>query len=192
VGHPPQEVETERLILRPVRMEDLRGITRMYARPEVARYTSRTGRITRAQSRQIVVWSVQLWERYGYGPWTAFDKASGDLVGRVGLNLLEHWPGPHKWEVGWELEPAFWGRGLATEGGRAGLRLGFEVAALERIISATLPQHHASRRVMEKCGLRYQGTMPIHGGELVWYAITREEWALGAHTVQKRPRAGPG
>jgi ribosomal-protein-alanine N-acetyltransferase len=90
--------------------------------------------------------------------------------------LLDDWPAPDKWEVGWELEPAYWACGLATEGGRAGVRLGFEVAGLDRIISATLPENLAFRRVMEKCGLTYQGTMPYHGGELVWYAITRQEW----------------
>jgi RimJ/RimL family protein N-acetyltransferase len=41
-------------------------------------------------------------------------------------------------EVGWELHREFWGRGLATEGARAGVRHGFEVAGLERIISATM------------------------------------------------------
>jgi RimJ/RimL family protein N-acetyltransferase len=170
------EVETARLILRPVLRDDLDALARIYARPEVGRYTSRTGCITREQSENIVEHSARLWEQYGYGPWTAIDRATGVIIGRVGLNLLADWPLPDKWEVGWEFDPAFWGRGLATEGGTVGVRLGFEAAGLQRIISATLAQNLASRRVMEKCGLRYEGTLPYHGTELVWYAINRWEW----------------
>ena len=170
-----EAVETDRLVLRPVAPSDFEALASIYTQPEVARYTSRTGVITPDQCRQIVDRSVRLWERYGYGPWTAIDRESGRVIGRVGLNLLEDWPGPHRWEVGWELDPAFWGRGLATEGGRAGVRLGFAVAGFERIISATVPANAASRRVMEKCGLTFRGTMPYHGAALVWYAIDHPE-----------------
>ena len=171
-----REIETARLILRPVLRDDLDALARIYARPEVGRYTSRTGLITRKQSQDIVERSARLWEHYGYGPWTAIERATRAIIGRVGLNLLADWPGPDKWEVGWELDPAFWGRGLATEGERVGVHLGFEAAGLHRIISATLAQNLASRRVMEKCGLKYQGTLRYHGTELVWYAINRWEW----------------
>jgi RimJ/RimL family protein N-acetyltransferase len=47
-------------------------------------------------------------------------------VGRIGLDELPDWPGLHKVEVGWELHRKFWGQGLATEGGRAWVRHGFE------------------------------------------------------------------
>jgi RimJ/RimL family protein N-acetyltransferase len=66
--------ETEGLIRRPVLKEDLDELARIYAKPEVDRYTSLTGHITREQSHRIVDRSVGLWERFGYGPWTAIDK----------------------------------------------------------------------------------------------------------------------
>lgn len=47
----------------------------------------------------------------------------------IGLDELPHWPGPDKVKVGWELHPALWGRGLATEGGRAGVRHGLATVA---------------------------------------------------------------
>jgi ribosomal-protein-alanine N-acetyltransferase len=62
-------------------------------------------------------------------------------------------------------------RNFATEGGRAAVQYGFEVAGLERIISATVPEHSASRRVMEKCGLGYQGILRYRGVAWVLYAI---------------------
>jgi RimJ/RimL family protein N-acetyltransferase len=44
------------------------------------------------------------------------EKQTSRWVGRIGLNLLADWPGPDKWEVGYELAPEFWGRGLAYQG----------------------------------------------------------------------------
>jgi RimJ/RimL family protein N-acetyltransferase len=114
-----------------------------------------------------------MWEEHGRGPWAALDKATGQWVGRIGLNLLEDWLGPHKWEVGFELRPEFWGRGLATEGAQEAIHQGLEHAKLERIISVTSPAHRASRRVMEKCGLVYQGEADWRGTTVVWYAIDR-------------------
>jgi RimJ/RimL family protein N-acetyltransferase len=73
-----------------------------------------------------------------------------------------------------------WGRGLATEGGRAAVRHGFEVVGLERIISVTRADHPASRRVMEKCGLAFQEQVVHQGGLVVWYAIDRADWQARA------------
>jgi RimJ/RimL family protein N-acetyltransferase len=95
----------------------------------------------------------------------------GAWIGQIGLNHLAYWPGPEKTEVGWELHRRWWGRGLATEGGRAALRFGFEERGLRRIISTAVSDNHASRRVMEKLGLTYRGTHVIAGAEIVWYAI---------------------
>jgi RimJ/RimL family protein N-acetyltransferase len=84
-------------------------------------------------------------------------------------------PRPHR---GFELHPAWWGRGLATEGARAALRVGFEEHGLPRIISVTAASNTAARRVMEKAGLRYAGTRTWMNPDVpvVWYAIEREAW----------------
>jgi [ribosomal protein S5]-alanine N-acetyltransferase len=78
--------------------------------------------------------------------------------------------------VEWRLDRACWDRGLATEGARASLGYGFEVLELERIISFTVPENVASRRVTEKCGLVQWGETRWRGLDHVWYAIDRREW----------------
>ena len=78
--------------------------------------------------------------------------------------------------MGWRLDRAYWNRGLATEGALASLRYGFEWLELERIISITLPQNAASRRVMEKAGLTLRGETRWRGQDVVWYAIDRRDW----------------
>lgn len=166
-------LQTERLLLFPWTGAYLDDLARIFADPTVMRYIAGGRPLTRAESVAISARSRELWDTYGYGPWAALERSSGQWVGRIGLNLLADWPGEHRWEVGWELDPVFWGRGLAAEGGRAGIRFGFERAQLERIISVTHPANTASRRVMEKCGLVYQGLMPYRTVECVWYAIDR-------------------
>lgn len=66
---------------------------------------------------------------------------------------------------------------------RAVIRQAFEGLGLERLIAITVPYHTASRRVMEKCGLTYQGTVAVTDRRLhvprdvVWYALNRADWS---------------
>ena len=106
----------------------------------------------------------------------AIDKATGQWIGRVGLDELDDWPETGTIEVGWELHTAWWGKGLATEAGLAALRFGFGEHQLDRIISVTAPWNMAARRVMERIGLEEQGARQWNGLEVVWYALDRSAW----------------
>lgn len=183
VGHsdttlnpPAKTIETARLLLRPWQAGDLAEFTRLLTDPVVTRYIVVSTPFSPQDVADLSASTLEQWERNGFGPWAAIEKATGRWVGRIGLDELPHWPGPDRIEVGWELHREFWGRGLATEGGRAGLRYGFGTVGLERIISATMATNAASRRVMEKCGLRFQGELPMAGTTVAWYAIDRADW----------------
>ena len=88
-------------------------------------------------------------------------------------------------ELGFRIVRAAWGRGLATEGSRALIRQAFERLGARRVVAETMVVHAASRRVMEKAGMRLARTFhqpwpdPIPGDEHgdVEYAIDREAWA---------------
>lgn len=118
-----------------------------------------------------------MWDRYGIGPWAAIEKSSGRWVGRIGLNELPWWPYQEKIEVWFELHKAFWNRGLATEAALAALAAGFDEHSMARIISVTRSDHVASRRVMEKIGLKYQDVVQVSGGtEVAWCALDWQAW----------------
>jgi [ribosomal protein S5]-alanine N-acetyltransferase len=112
------------------------------------------------------------WRKYGYGPWSAIHKETGRSMGKIDLSVLEDWPEDDRRRSA----GSFWGQGLATEGGRAALRYGFTELELSRIISVTTPTNVASWRVMEKCGLIYQGRIHRRDVDCVWYALDRAEW----------------
>jgi RimJ/RimL family protein N-acetyltransferase len=180
-------VETDRLVLRPWQPDDLAEFTRLLTDPVVTRYIVVHTPFSPQDVAELSARTLKQWDCNGFGPWAAIEKATGRWVGRIGLDELADWPGPHKVEVGWELHRAFWGRGLATEGGQAGVRYGFETVGLGRIISATMTTNSASRRVMEKCGLRFQGELAMAGTEVAWYAIDRADWEAGQATADERP-----
>lgn len=124
--------------------------------------------------RQIEYFERQ-WAEDGLSHWAAVDLESGELVGRMGLIRHHDWPvDPDPVEVGWVLHQGYWGRGLATEGGRASLELWRERLLDDaRLISITSPANHRSRAVMERLGLTYRGTAFWHGYDVVWYAVDR-------------------
>ena len=167
-------METNRLLLRPWREEDGVELQRLLSDPAVSGGRNlppdRIARLAEASLRQRRV--------NGFGPWAAIDKSTGSWIGRVGLDELEDWPGVDKIEVGFELHKAWWRRGLATEAASAALRFGFEEHHLDRIISVTAASHAAARRVMEKAGLKYQGTRYWMNPNVrvVCYAIDRDAW----------------
>ncbi len=172
------EIETDRLLLRRWREGDLDAYARICADPEVMRYLPAT--LGWEESAEQMAWFERHWEERGFGLWAVEERASGEFIGFIGLVYHDGWPeGEHKTEVGWRLGRAHWGRGLATEGALASVRYGFEGLGLERIISITLPENAASRRVMEKAGLTYRGETRWRGNDVIWYAIDRDAWEAG-------------
>lgn len=168
------EIETERLLLRGWRDEDVEPYARICADPEVTRFIGSGATLTREQSEEQISRFVQHWEERGFGLWVAEEKASGALVGFIGLAHLEDWTeGRHESEVGWRLNRSFWGRGLATEGAKASVRYGFEMLGLETIISIIQPENTPSRRVAEKAGLTLSGETLWRNNEVVWYSKDR-------------------
>ncbi len=89
-------IETARLILRPWRADDSEELERLFADPAV-----RQGRHLPPERVMVIAQSsLQQWQRNGFGPWAAQDRATGQWIGRVGLDELDDWPEAHKIEVG--------------------------------------------------------------------------------------------
>ncbi len=176
---------TERLILRPFVPGDLDDLVALDADPEVMRYINGGRPTTREEiETEILPAFLTYHDRTdGYGFWAAVERASGDVLGW--FHLRPHAGAPTDApELGYRLRASAWGRGLATEGSRELVRHGFEDLGARRIYAEAMAVHAASRRVLEKAGLRHVRTFHqpwpdrIEGDELgdVEYAISREGW----------------
>ena len=173
-----ERVETERLTLRPIAVDDVDLLVELDADPVVMRYITGGAPTPRAEAEGIVRRSL------GHR-WIASDR-SGAFVGWFGLRLSDD-RGRER-ELGYRLRRAEWGKGLATEGSRALIDAAFTHLDTERVWAETMAVNTASRRVMERCGLRYVRTFhlewddPIAGTEHgeVEYELRAADWKRDA------------
>ena len=107
------------------------------------------------ETRKLLAENAAHWERYGFGLWIFRDPPSGEFAGRGGLRHVAI-DGTDEVELAYALMPAYWNRGLATEMGAAILALAFDRLGLDDLVCFTMTTNHASRRVMEKLGFRYE------------------------------------
>ena len=143
---------TERLILRTWREEDRAPFAAMNADPVVMQHYPET--LTEAESNAIVDRLEQTYAETGMTLFAVEEQASGRFIGMIGLKpVADQLPIAPAIELGWRLAADVWGQGLATEGARAVVRLGFDEFGLDRLLAFTTPRNAASRRVMQKIGL---------------------------------------
>jgi len=187
--------ETERLKLRRFTPADADHLFTLDSDPEVMRYLNGGTPTPRAVIEDQVLPRIirDRPEPSGAGFWAAVEKSTGEFIGWFSLRPL---PGssPPDAELGYRIRRASWGRGYATEGATALIRVAFSTAGLERVHATTYEDNLASRRVMEKLGMilvrrfrmtpaelnksgTYLATLgEMFGGEDVEYALQRSDW----------------
>jgi ribosomal-protein-alanine N-acetyltransferase len=150
-------IETGRLTLRALKEADIEPLYKIQCDPEAMRYTYCSPSLEESRRR---LWAYDaLEEQLGYAPWVIVLRSDQRVIGWGGLNIDPFDPG---WgvEVAYFFDPAYWGKGFATELVKASLECGFEQHALEEIVAFAHPENHASCHVLEKCGFRYQRFEP--------------------------------
>lgn len=143
---------TPRLLLRLWRAEDLDAYVALNADPAVIEFLP--GPVAADAALRFFDTQNALYARHGCCFFAAELVETGELAGFVGLKYQDFAvPFAPCHEVGWRLASRCWGKGLATEGAQAALRLGFDVLGLDEIVSFTVPANVRSRRVMERIGM---------------------------------------
>jgi ribosomal-protein-alanine N-acetyltransferase len=169
-----ERAETERLALERLRPEHGDELCRLLLHPAVARTTWPFAEPpTREDVLSGLAVKVSHWDRYGFGMWLARDRATGEVVGRGGLQYT-YTADLDAVEVAWTIAPERWGRGLGTELAQAALAAAFGPMDLLEVVAFTLPDNVASRRVMEKTGFRFEGEIEHAGLPHVLYRCRRE------------------
>lgn len=148
----PNEIFTERLILRSWRESDEAPFAAMNANPKVMEFFPS---LLNAQESRVVFDRIQShFAANGFGFWVVEIQGISNFAGFLGLARPRYEASFTPCvEVGWRLLPEFWGRGYATEGALASLDYGFQRLGLNEIVSMTATSNIRSMRVMERIGM---------------------------------------
>jgi RimJ/RimL family protein N-acetyltransferase len=189
-------LETPRLVLRRFTLADVDNLVSLNADPDVMRFISGGIPIGRVEIEdELLPAFLGYYERFdGYGFWAAVEKRTGEFLGCFYLTPQEG-GAPGEAELGFRLRRSAWGKGYATEGSRALIRRGFTEFGVQCVVADTVAGNIASRRVLEKAGLRLVRTSqpsspyPAEGGESgdVEYALRKADWEQQDQAVGHNP-----
>ena len=145
------EIETERLLLRQWRNEDLEQLVDMNRDPKVMKFIGPI--LSEDQSKAMMDRAHTSWNIRGYGRFAVQLLERGSVIGFIGLaptRINAHFTPAV--EIGWRLSTQYWDSGYATEGASAITDYSFKNLGLAEIVSYTSAENFRSRRVMEKIG----------------------------------------
>lgn len=175
-------METSRLILRPFKLSDAKMMYHNWAcDDEVTKYLTWPTHSDVFVTKTILQMWVDGYNDQEFYQWAIELKESGEVIGSLSLfGINNH---DENAEVGYCIGREYWNKGIVSEAFNALIKLAFEEIGFARLTARHDVLNPASGRVMEKCGLTYEGTLrkisKNQSGELVdckYYSILREEY----------------
>ncbi len=169
-------VETDRLILRELLPSDDKGMFELDSDKEVHQFLGNKPIENIEESRKIIEFVRQQYITNGIGRWAMIEKSTNNFMGWTGLKLVKETLNNHTnyYDLGYRLIKKYWGKGFATESAKASLEYGFTILQLTEIYGSADQNNLASRKVLEKAGLRYIETYDYDGRPTDWFKITRQ------------------
>lgn len=151
------KIVTERLILRQMKVSDSSDMFEYASQKELTRYLTWTAHPNEDYTKEYLKY---LQTRYAAGDFYDFAvtlKDSGKMIGTCGFTRFN--TAHNSAEIGYVINPAYQGIGIATEAARAVLDFGFSELKLHRIEARHMVGNDASHKVMEKLGMKTDGTL---------------------------------
>lgn len=166
-------IETKRLKFRRFTLDDLPLLIEQRSDPEVNRYLGGTRLQNPAALAKRIEFYISCYDKFGFGSCAMIWKEDGRVIGSAGIQPLED---TGEIEVGYTMIKEFWGRGIGTEAARGWLEYGFNEAGLERIVAVAIRENIASRRIMEKLGMKFEKDEPHYDEMCAFYGISKQEF----------------
>lgn len=162
-------LKTERLLLRPARADDIDALHAIMRQPEAMAYWSTPPHSTLAETADFLDAMISIPSGEGEDFVIEFE---GRLIGKAGLYRFP--------DIGYILDPAFWGRGLATEALAAVISRAFDLHGLPRIQADVDPRNAASLRLLARLGFR-----ETHRQARTW--LVGEQWCDSVYLALDQP-----
>ena len=176
------ELQTNRLLLRRMERGDAQDIYAYSSDPEVARYVLWHAQTSITEAKDYIRYMKSRYRHDEPSSWGIIDKASGHLIRTIGYMNYDMDNGTI--EIGYSLAKWKWNQGLMTEALNRVINYTFESMDVNRIEAMHEPENPASGKVMEKCNMKYEGTLHqrlYNKGKYVdfcLFAILRKDWKL--------------
>ena len=164
-------LETDRLALRELCLEDLDFVATMLADPEVMRFYPKC--YSREESTGWIERQLERYSRDGHGLWLVLERETGQPVAQVGLTVQQVDGRPQP-EVGYLVHRPFWRRGFASEAAAATRDHAFGALGLPRVISLIRPENLPSQGVARRVGMEPEGRAMHAGLEHLVFARARD------------------
>ena len=173
--------------MKPIAMADVDQLVALDSDPEVMRYLTGGKPSSRSEVEGLVAKALG-------SRWMAYERDTGGFVGWFAARAARE----DDYELGYRLVRHHWGCGLATEGTLVVIDEVFSARGGTRVWAQTMAVNARSRRVMERCGLKYVRTFhlswddPIEGTEQgeVEYELSRQDWEARRAGVPLAPTDG--
>lgn len=167
--------ETDRLLLRELLPTDDSSMFELDSDPDVHFFLGNHPVKTIEESRAMIALIRQQYVDYSIGRWAVIQKQSGDFMGWAGLKYITGTINGHSnfYDIGYRFIKRYWGNGYATEAGRPAITYGFTQLNLQEMYGMANATNHASKKTLQKLGLKYIEDFDHNGTLYSWFKITR-------------------
>lgn len=163
-------LETNRLLLRELNVEDAENFHKLNLNPNVIKYTGNSAFENIEKAKEFLE-NYQDYKLNGYGRWAVIYKENNEFIGWCGLKFDEI---DNETDIGFRFFEKVWNKGYATESAKACLNYGFEKLNLKRIVGRAMKENIGSIKVLEKIGLEYEKDTDFEGKDAVIYKIEKK------------------
>lgn len=162
-------LETDRLCLRQLTLDDVNNLLGIFSDPEAMRYYPATK--SREETIRWIDWNIKSYSENRFGLWAVVRRDTGSFIGQCGLTLQKNVDGRDEVEIGYSMLRDQWNSGFATEAAVACRNFGFINLALTNLVSLIDPRNRASKRVAEKIGMSCEKEIDRWGKRIQVYRI---------------------
>lgn len=163
----PFYLETERLYLREITVDDAEHAYLLNLDEEVLRYTGDEPFESIEEAREFLS-KYDHYAKYGFGRWGVIRKSDNVFLGWCGLKYTKELD---EFDIGFRFSKKYWNKGYATESAIACLKIGFEKFKMPAIVGRARKENLASIRVLEKLGLTYSNSYEENGKTWMVYSV---------------------
>ena len=168
-----KSIETERLLLREFELSDVNGMFELDSNPNVHVFVGKKPVKHIEESHASIGYIQKQYKDFGIGRWAVILKETNEFLGWSGIKFITNEMNNHKdfYEIGYRFIEKHWGKGYATEAGKAFVNYAFNEMKVDVLHASADEGNENSRKIIEKLGMKYVNSFEFEGKLEVWYEM---------------------